>query len=136
MFACFSRCKCVDDVPYRIKLNYQGGEQRLAVDTEQRGRGRIFYDFSLEPLFSSNVEISRSLRPCEILFLSWAPSLRSKRFRLHWFQSKETEQGSVVETLFLNLLPLVRERLKNPVESKANYYLFLHSLSRNLVKET
>ena len=82
MFACFSRCKCVDDVPYRIKLNYQGGEQRLAVDTEQRGRGRIFYDFSLEPLFSSNVEISRSLRPCEILFLSWAPSLRSKRFRL------------------------------------------------------
>ena len=94
MFACFSRCKCVDDVPYRIKLNYQGGEQRLAVDTEQRGRGRIFYDFSLEPLFSSNVEISRSLRPCEILFLSWAPSLRSKRFRLVSKQRKTEEVWS------------------------------------------
>ena len=111
MFACFSRCKCVDDAPYRIKLNYQGGEQRLAVDTEQRGRGRIFYDFSLEPLFSSNVEISRSLRPCEILFLSWAPSLRSKRFRL---VSKQRKTEEVWSRLFSKLASPCTRKTEKP----------------------
>ena len=81
------------------------------MDTEQ-GRGRIFYtgdkDFSLEPLFSSNVDISRSLRPWEILFLSWAPSLRSKRFRLVSKQRKTEERD------FRSFLVLCSETARKP----------------------
>ena len=98
------------------------------MDTEQ-GRGRIFYggdkDFSLEPLFSSNVDISRSLRPCEILFLSWAPSLRSKRFRLVSKQRRTKERD------FRSFLVLCSETACKPFPCRLRESLFERKVGQN-----